>query len=839
MKKKIEQLLSGKFNYEQPQLLFSQEKISVTLKAGETVRGKIYLGTDDNQKIRGYITSSDRRMVPGFDKFSGTTVCLPYGVDASGMEPGESRKGWICFTTNIGEYKLSFEINTIKEQIKSSVGELKTIDQFCEIAKGDFREAFRLFTDKSFPEILKDCTPGEKSLYTGLSQQPITYQHLEEFLVGMGKKERVYISLKTPGTELYEIRESLQDSLVITRSGWGHLRLDVETRGDFLEVEKRVITDDDFIGSSYELTYIIHREKLGKGNQYGEIIVKSPYEELVYHVLASRNSSTRVNVKTGEKRRRLSLMKDYLEYRCGRMDFSTWAGSCHFELNQLRDSGFDYPEYQLMEAYLLHLENNDPAANEILGNYQDKSYTREDLEFAGAFLYLCTLTGLYKDKAQALRRIQNFYMQKEDSLALLLILIKADPAMTSSPSKVVFMLEEQFEKGCKNPLLYLEAWNYISKDMSLLHRLSRFWVQVFLFAGKRGLLTEELTMRFAYLSGYEKTYNESLYRALAMGCDAFPTQDTMEAICRYIMLGNPRKPEYFRWFSMAVEQGLRITRLYEYYVETMDTSYQRELPKPLLMYFTYNSNTLGDSRKAFIYSNIIANKDREPNVYESYYDRMKDFAVRKLKEGRISEDYAVIYQEFLANPENMEDAQAIAGRMYTNRLFCDDKKIRYIIVRHSQLVREEIYPCMQGVVYPRIFTEDAAILFQDEKQRRYYATVNYNVKKLMDERDMLPAVLKQGVTDPGVLLHYCENHEITKENIQVFQNLVRSDAFTESYKQEVRRKILDYYASHVHGEDLDDYLKNMDCREYASVDKKTLLEVLISRGLFSQAFGIV
>ena len=37
MKKKIEQLLSGKFRYEQPRLLFSKEKLSITLEAGETV----------------------------------------------------------------------------------------------------------------------------------------------------------------------------------------------------------------------------------------------------------------------------------------------------------------------------------------------------------------------------------------------------------------------------------------------------------------------------------------------------------------------------------------------------------------------------------------------------------------------------------------------------------------------------------------------------------------------------------------------------------------------------------------------------------------------------------
>ena len=74
MKKKIEQLLNGKFEYEQPQLLFSKEKISLTMKAGETKRGEVYVGTEDNQKIRGYVTSSSRRVVPGMDHISGTTV---------------------------------------------------------------------------------------------------------------------------------------------------------------------------------------------------------------------------------------------------------------------------------------------------------------------------------------------------------------------------------------------------------------------------------------------------------------------------------------------------------------------------------------------------------------------------------------------------------------------------------------------------------------------------------------------------------------------------------------------------------------------------------------------
>ena len=659
------------------------------------------------------------------------------------------------------------------------------------------------------------------------------------------------------GKEYYELKDSLKESFYIQRSGWGHLRLDVEAVGEFLEVPRKVVTDEDFIGSHYEVEYLVHKEKLRQGNQFGKIVVKSPYQEITYTIVASTSGKLDVDIRLTQEKSKLDLQKDCLAYLCyetavasclaGKenpgvnswMDFSTWSASSHYILNQLHQSGCDYPEYQMYEAFLLYMENHHEEARVLLESYQDKSYTRDDLEFAGIYLYLCTLTGLYKDKVHALSRIRNFYMQKSDSFPLLWILLKLDPAYKETPSKALFVLEEQFGKGCRSPFLYLEAWKIICKDMTLLHRLNSFWGQVFRFAARRNLLTEELVMRLAYLSGYEKDYNESIYQALAKGYDQYSSEDTLEAICKYVMKGNPRKTEYFRWFSLAVENGLRLTRLYEYYVETMDTSRRIELPKALLMYFTYNSDSLGDSKRAFIYSCIIANKEKEPAAYQRYMSGMRDFARKKLAEGKMNESYAVLYQEFLMEPRTKEAADSIAQKMFTHRLYFDDKKVRYVIVRHSQMESEETYTCVQGVAYPRIYTEDAAILFQDDKQRRYSATVDYSLKKTMDEDGAVRKVLALGVDEPGVLLHYCESHELDKDNLDIFQRLVKSDAFCMEYKQKVRRRILDYYAEHVFGEDLDQYLKQMDYQEYARVDRQKLLVVLISRGLFSQAQAIV
>lgn len=831
--------MEGTFEYEQPRLLFSQEKISLTLKAGEPYHGELYIGTEENREIYGYVSSSSRRLILSVEEFSGTTVCIPYDVDTRGLQPGESFQGALCFTTSIGEYRFSFEVRTPRKEVRSTSGEVVSLEAFRDVARDNFREAYRIFTDSSFFGILKDAATTEKAVYLGMSRQPVTYQHVEEFLIGMHLKDAVRLSLKTPGASYYDMKETIQESFVVQRSCWGHMRFEIETVGDFLEVNRHVVTEDDFIGSCYQVDYIVHRELLGKGNQFGEIVIRSPYQELHYHVTASLGSKLNGNRSLLEKRTKIALMQDYLSCSMGKTTRDTWISDSMDRLEKLFQEGCDYPEYQVYEAYLLFVSDRVEEAKEILKKYQNRVFTREELEFAGIYLYLCNITRLYKDRSLTLKKIQNFYMQKSDSVILFWILSRLDPAVYTSSSNAVFMMEELFEKGCRSPLLYQLAWETVTREISVLHRLNRFWVQVFLYAGKNGLLTEELSMRFAYLSGYEKGFSESTYRALAMICDAFPSDDTVEGICKYIMKGNPRRPEYFRWYAQAVDRGLRLTRLFEYYVETMDTSYHRELPKSLLMYFTYNNDSLGDARRAYIYACVIANKEHDPQTYETYYDHMKAFARQKLAEGRMDEDYAVCYQEFFSHPGNREEAQRTTACLFTRRVYCDAPKIRYVVVRHSQMKEEAVYPCVQGVAYPRIYTEDAAILFQDEKQRRYVQTVDYNIKKMMEDQPAGEQVALLGTEDPGVLLNYCETNPISAENLSVFQQLVRQDAFTDSYKETIRKKILEYYSLHEKGEDLERHLDQLDYREYARVDKKAVLDILISSGRIPQAYEVI
>lgn len=136
-------------------------------------------------------------------------------------------------------------------------------------------------------------------------------------------------------------------------------------------------------------------------------------------------------------------MRDFLEYSCNRMELKTWSGSSHFLLNQLRNRAV-LSGISDVEAYISHVEGNDEQAEEILGRFQNRQLFKENLELAGVYLYLCNLTGLYKDKDQAVRRLQSFYMQKEDSFLLFWILLQMAAGEHWLHIQVVFMMEEQF-----------------------------------------------------------------------------------------------------------------------------------------------------------------------------------------------------------------------------------------------------------------------------------------------------------------------------------------------------------------------------------------------------------
>ena len=137
--------------------------------------------------------------------------------------------------------------------IQTSRGAVDNLEAFIKLAESDYREAFRLYTSESFLKVLQGEDPGYESLYRGMSRNPVNYQPMEEFLIGTGKKEPVTLRLEKTEQTWDHLDTTVKDCLNLYKSTWGYTRMEVEVTGDFLEVEKKVITSEDFIGSVYGL----------------------------------------------------------------------------------------------------------------------------------------------------------------------------------------------------------------------------------------------------------------------------------------------------------------------------------------------------------------------------------------------------------------------------------------------------------------------------------------------------------------------------------------------------------------------------------------------------------
>lgn len=842
MKTRMDQLINGRFEYDVPGLILSTEKIVLKTMPEEKLRGELEFTAQDKRKIKGMAYSTHRRFLLGKEKFTGEKIILPYGIDAKGLNSEDKIEGEIVLSTSIGEYRVPFSIEVRKAQVRTSQGTVGTLEEFVALAKEDFREAYQLFVDKSFPQLLK----GREELlpyYEAMVKMPVPYQNLEEFLIKAGVKEPVSLSLERETLELYEVQSSLKDTLRIKRSGWGFLRAEITVSGDFLEVEKQVIHDGHFIGSVYDLEYIIRKEYLGKGKNFGRISIKTVYETITYEIMVSKSNRIQIDVTVYEKRKKLEAAKALLKLQLGQMTVSQWCEETKTLLEELKENGYYSTECQLFEAYMWILSGQEDEARQLLDSLEDNQRVKEEEILEGAFLYLDEISHRSTQlKEKAAVRIQQLYQRRVDSCLLLYMIFEMDEEVLKTQSRKMFFLEEQYRTGSRSPFLYLMACRLGAEDGSVFRKMNHFTVQVYRFAQKYGILTEEMAFRAVDLAGQLKRFSKPVYEILTYIYEKYPSALVIKGICQFVMKGEPRKPEYFRWYDLAVRAELKITGLYEYYIETMSRNYQKVLPKVIRLYFGYN-NTLSDQRRAFIYSNIIRNKETDRETYQAYKQNMEVFACDKIKEGRMNEDFAVVYQEFCVNSEDENVRAALAKVLFTYRVYCDDPKICKVIVRHTAMKEEQVYLCTDRTAYISLYTQDAAILFEDSSKRRYIGTVDYNLHKLLDIEELSGKLAKDGQRYAGMLLHTCGElkHEnpITEENISSFEAVLKQDIFEEDYRQEIRKRLLLYYESQMDNRNLRESLKEMDFKAFAKVNKSLLVTILVKQDMFVGAYDLI
>jgi len=840
----VERLLREEFDYERGSLDFSCPRLELTIGKGETVEGSFMVYGFPEKITKGYITTSDIRMECLTPEFCGNEEEIEYCFHSDGLEEGDVVKGEFYVISNQGEYYLPYVVTVAYYVLESSLGGIKNLFHFANLAKTDMREAVNLFYSPGFKQILTGNDRQFLKVYEGLSKYKGNAQNLEEFLIAINKKQKTEYLTETKDISIENPEGIREEILSITKNGWGYTFLNVETEGTFLSVEKTSLTEDDFLGNYCRLPYYINAEGLHAGRNFGSICLYNAYTSLHINVTVIKSEGFRVRKRKEYEKKQVicQMMKYYQALRLKKIGTAAWLDETWKLVEKLLTFHDKEPASRLFQAQLLITKERYNEAKWILdrlGPYMERPDAGPVLYCY--YLYLNTLYNREESYVnQIAEEVEAVYRENEGNWRIAWLLLYLSEDYSRSAQKKWCFLEEQFAHGCRSPVIYAEAAQLVISNPALLMKIEGFEFQILNYMAKNGVMTPEVALQVQYLIQKTREYSKNLLFLLEVCYQVRPEDEILLAICTMLIKGGCIGGACFKWYEEAVKRQLRVIRLYEYYMMSVDLQSEKPLPKTVAMYFSYHSD-LDYERNAFLYANVHKNRESFPEVYKAYEKNIEKFVIEQILKEHINRNLAYLYKNLLT-PQmiNEETANALSKLLFINQIEFKRADIRQVVVCHAGAAVEKVYPVCGGKAQVPIFGSDYTLLFEDGSKNRYQKSVAYTMEKFMlsGKFAKMIAPFVSGQTGYAAYMCECSNQyvNITEENVFFFLQLLESEEIEKGYKKEISLKLVQFYYDGDRIRELDEYLEALEPDWFEPKERGKIIQFLVSRGFYEKAY---
>lgn len=847
MQKIINQILEGNFDYENGSLDFSCSKIEITLHQGEVYEGSFHIYAPQGSSASGAVISSDLRMECLTEEFVGSDEEIFYCFHGEHLEDGDVVKGSFYVVSNQGEYYLPFVATVEYKVLESSVGAIKNLFHFANLAKSNWSEAVKLFYSPAFGQIFSGRDTQYADAYRALSACGGSQANLEEFLIQVNKKQMVNYQVQEErivleaGLELNA--ESIAErELTVIRNGWGYTYLFVECSGDFLFTEKDALSDDDFLGNYCRLPIFIDGSRCIKGRNFGEIRLHNFYVSLTVPVTVQWGDSGGINrVEQSLKRNTVQLMDSYLAFRMKKISTSAWLKESGLLVDRLVAWNENDVSARLLQAQMLITEERFNEAGWILDHVAELlQKSVQDSTMTAYYLYLTTLIHREEEYVDRVAAEVELLYRRDDTnwrIAWLLLYLSED-FHKSAQSKWMF-LERQFRLGCHSPILYIESVTMINNNPALLRRLGDFELQTTWYAVKQDLLKPETVEQLLYLTGKAREYNPVLYRTLVRLYNNRNDVRILQEICTLLIKGGRTGQQHFEWYRAGVNAKLRITNLFEYYMMSLDLSIQQELPRTVLMYFSYQNN-LDWQHTAYLYDYILKNSDRLGDLPEIYRPKMEHFVLEQIRKERINRPLANIYGKLL-QPEmiNGDTSVPLSRLLFAHMVQVEDDRLRKVFVYQPGNLRPTEYVLSDRETWVALYGNNYTLVFEDLLGHRFIRSANYTLEKLMLPAKFQRYLISYPEQSTELSLYLCEcereNRENPRENIRRALRVLDSGCAEPALRRDLYLRVLQYYYDLDDMRGLDDYLFRIPAEELSMADRGVVVRYMVLRGHYDLA----
>lgn len=826
-------------------LVFSETKIELALHVGEVFSGAFDIEELSGLSMEGCIYSSTIRMHVDKATFSGTKTTIHYSFDSEGMQPGDVLKGTFSIVSNMGEYVLSFVVMINHEVLESSLGPIKNLFHFTNLAKSEWSEAVRVFSLPGFIDIITGNDAKYRDLYIGLCGHGNKNYALDEFLIGINKKQIAEYKLSKDELRLTNPQGDVETSVFIERNGWGYALFAVKAEGDFIELSTNRISENDFYNNQYEFNFRILEGRLHSGKNYGRIIFKYLYGTLSVDICVANVDLVRKSI-TGHKRKSVnfSLVRYYLDYCNKTIGKNKWVQLSEELLSHRASIDNDGLENNLYQTYLLLLQERYNEAKWILDRRIADVIEDAPNELYCFYLYLMALYNVDDYYTREISStIKSIYEKDPTNWRVAWVLMHTSDELKRNPSRMYAFALRQIEFGCTSPILFVEVVRLLNSMPSLLVHFDNEEKVVLDFAAKNNLMSPELANHVAYQALKQREFDKKTLRILINISSDNEDADIVQAICSQLMKGDLIGEQYFDWYKKGIENNFSITRLYECYMMSLNLVSDQPIPREVLMYFSYQS-TLPMEQSAYLYAYVVRNKEELSDIYETYTEAIERFVVKQLYAEKINRDLAYLYQEVLMRGmATVDNIRQFSKILLTHCIRIPESGIVNVVVMDERLKQEIVYPVHNKMAFVTLPSSDYTVLLEDSVGNRFYGTKEYSTERYFLPRKLLPKI--EVYTEDSLLfdLYVCEGNKdhitVTERNVGRYAYLEQHDAVNDVFKAAIRMPLLRYYQDREDVARIDELLDSTVGEDIPYKDRDEFLRILVSRGLVSRAFNYI
>ena len=843
---RIGQIAAGRFNGTKPILAFSEETIDLSVIEGRSEAGSFVIESTNQIKICGIVYSTNPRMECLNPHFEGEKVRIRYQFNSKGLTEGDACEGKFVIVCNQIEYSLSFCARITRLYAEASTGAVKSLDDFTRLAASNWDEAYHLFYNRNFLNTIPYDNVYERLTYEGFACARPSGQNMEEFLIGVNKKQPVSISVDKSEEIFMASKEPQSGCFTITKDNWGYTEIRLRTDCEFIKLSKPVLTLDDFIGKTYLYEYIIDASAMHAGRNFGRIYIDGVYQSFTIDITAGvrddDGSISDIAVTKDIKECMVGIMELYTSFRLKRIVTGVWANETISILNHLHALVPDEHMYELMKAQAFIINRQRQEAKWILDDFKHSNPDKK-APIWGYYLYLMTLLERepsYIDNMT--HEVELIFYENPDSVLLFWVLLFLRDQYFDDSAGKLKDIKYWVLRGCSSPYLYIEAYYLISQDPYLIKELSVFELRILSWAVKEKALTKELAGAIFEAVDLAGGFDNRVYELLTAAYEICPEAEYVGIICSYLIKGHKNDTCFHKWFELGIENKLRLTGLYESYLITMDDRQISPVPKIIQMYFSFD-NKLPYRKLAVLYNNIIAAKETEPEVYHKYRKAMGRFAMDQAQLRHIDDNLAVLYEDMLElGFINEELSAAFSDIIYTHKLIVFDKRIVRAIIYQNEMKEPQIVPVTDQCAYFELFSNDYVILFEDSRGYRYVKSISYRLQRLMDAEKYLDRCISLSPDRPQYIVshfkHVRDYSDFTKDDLKLFKPVFYSESFSDSYKAVMGYRILKYCQLHDYEDYVRPFLQSINFDTLQKDARKYLIDMLVSNRLYEKAYDM-